>query len=86
MQVDNIKVDRAFVSTLLKDPKSRAIVQAVVAMGIELGLKVVAEGIENEDEAIFLAGMGCQLGQGFLFGRSQSLEKSISKFAKKKSA
>jgi len=83
MQVDNIKVDRSFVCNLLKEPKSRAIVQAVVAMGVQLGLSVVAEGIENESEALVLTAMGCQSGQGYLFGKPQGLDKAIAKFGVK---
>jgi len=74
LKVDVIKVDRSFVSTFLNDRKSKAIVQAVIAMGLELGLVVVAEGIEKEEEAKILNEMGCTLAQGYLFSRPQTVQ------------
>jgi EAL domain-containing protein (putative c-di-GMP-specific phosphodiesterase class I) len=73
LKVDVIKVDRSFVSTFIGDKKSMAIVKAVIAMGIELGLIVVAEGIEREEEAKTLEMMGCLLGQGYLFSRPKAV-------------
>jgi EAL domain-containing protein (putative c-di-GMP-specific phosphodiesterase class I) len=77
LPVDDIKVDRSFVSNVSKNPKSRAIVQAVIALGTELGLTVVAEGIEFEEQKEFLTSMGCKMGQGFLFSKPVALAKII---------
>ncbi len=81
MKVNTIKVDRSFVSTLIKDSRSKAIVHAVVAMALELGIDVVAEGIEHEDEAVLLAALGCQLGQGYLFAKPKSLDDVLLQFS-----
>lgn len=73
LKVDVIKVDRSFVSTFTSDKKSKAIVQAVIAMGLELGLVVVAEGVEKEEQAEILEKMGCNFAQGYLFSKPKSV-------------
>jgi EAL domain-containing protein (putative c-di-GMP-specific phosphodiesterase class I) len=77
MKASTVKIDRSFVSTLTKDPRSKAIIQAIVGMASEMGLLVVAEGIEHEDEALLLGALGCQSAQGYLFARPKSLEQLI---------
>ncbi|WP_375459679.1 putative bifunctional diguanylate cyclase/phosphodiesterase [uncultured Enterovirga sp.] len=63
-----LKVDRSFVRDLGLDLHDDAIVRAVLAMARALNLDVVAEGIESEGQAERLVGLGCPIGQGFLFG------------------
>jgi diguanylate cyclase (GGDEF)-like protein len=63
-----LKIDRSFVRDLGLDMQDDAIVRAVLAMARALNLDVVAEGIENEAQAKRLLGLGCPVGQGFLFG------------------
>ncbi len=84
VQFETIKVDRAFVSRLMKDQKSKAIVQAVVTLASELGLNIVAEGIEKEVEAQILKKMGCQMGQGYLFAKPMPLDVLLEFFSKSK--
>jgi diguanylate cyclase (GGDEF)-like protein/PAS domain S-box-containing protein len=67
--VDVLKVDQSFVRHLSHDRDDAAIVQAIVGLGISLGLAVVAEGIETDEQATLLMKCGCKLGQGFLFGK-----------------
>ena len=67
--VEWIKVDRSFVEGLGIDSDSSTIVEAVVRLGRSLGLGVVAEGIESPLQLERLRELGCELGQGFLFGR-----------------
>jgi EAL domain-containing protein (putative c-di-GMP-specific phosphodiesterase class I) len=67
--VDTIKIDRSFVLGMTGERVSRAIVQATIELGHTLGLRVVAEGIESADVASELLAMGCDLGQGYHFGR-----------------
>gem|GEM_PF-3773954 len=57
-----------------EDPDDMAIVQAVIARGRSLGLKVIAEGIESAQQREFLAVQGCTRGQGFLFARPMPVE------------
>ena len=63
-----IKIDASFVGTMLQKRQSRKIVTAVVGLGESLGLPIVAEGIETEAQAALLLRIGCDLGQGWLFG------------------
>ena len=65
---DNIKIDASFVRSMVERRESRKIVAAVVGLGQSLGLPVVAEGVETEAQAKLLEHLGCDLGQGWLFG------------------
>jgi diguanylate cyclase (GGDEF)-like protein/PAS domain S-box-containing protein len=67
--VEWIKVDRSFVDGLGIDSDASTIVEAVVRLGHSLGLGVVAEGVESPLQLERLRELGCELGQGFLFGR-----------------
>ena len=73
LPVIGLKIDRTF---LLGIPEARdaAIVSSVIAMGHALGLTVVAEGVETEEQARFLREQGCDLCQGYLFGRPTSAD------------
>lgn len=71
---DKIKIDRSFVTAMAEDPESAKIVSAVLGLGRSLGLATVAEGIETEKTATFLRDLGCEIGQGWLFGRPISAE------------
>jgi diguanylate cyclase (GGDEF)-like protein/PAS domain S-box-containing protein len=62
-----IKLDRSFVRDLPEDPDSAALVSATLAMARDLGLEVVAEGVEREDQLAFLEARGCRTFQGHLF-------------------
>ncbi len=66
---DKLKIDKAFTMAIGTDPGARAIVQAVVAMGHSLNLRVTAEGVETEEQFEFLRSHGCDEVQGFLLGR-----------------
>jgi EAL domain-containing protein (putative c-di-GMP-specific phosphodiesterase class I) len=68
--VDFIKIDRSFVRDLEDDPDDAAIIDAVVNLGRSLGIRTVAEGVENERQHEFLLALGCDLGQGFLYGKA----------------
>lgn len=69
---DEIKVDRSFVQTMLSRRESRKIVAAIIGLGQSLGLRTVAEGVEDEAQADMLFWLGCDLGQGYLYGRPVS--------------
>ncbi len=66
--IHGLKVDRSFIAGLGRDEKDRAIVSAVVSIAHSLGLIVVAEGVETEEQASLLGRLGCDQVQGFLFG------------------
>ena len=65
-----LKIDRSFVTGLPEHGENRAIVRAILAMARALGLEVVAEGVEEADQARFLADEGCDLLQGYRYGRA----------------
>ena len=62
-----LKIDQSFVRTCQHDPEAQKIIRAVVSLSRELGLQLVAEGIETEPVAELLARLGCPIGQGYLF-------------------
>ncbi|MCC8983987.1 EAL and GGDEF domain-containing protein [Bradyrhizobium acaciae] len=66
---DKIKIDRAFVINLGRNPQSAAIVRAVIDLGHGLEMSIVAEGVETEAQLGFLAEEGCDAVQGYLIGR-----------------
>lgn len=70
LPIDKIKVDRSFVGRMINDRESATIVGALVGLGRALGLKVTAEGVEDEATAEALRGMGCELAQGYLYGHA----------------
>jgi diguanylate cyclase (GGDEF)-like protein len=65
-----LKIDRSFVSSMLDDMPSQHIIRAILAMCEGLGIEVVAEGIEEEEQAACLLQFGCLSGQGYLFGKA----------------
>ena len=69
LPVDVIKIDRLFVSGLADRPEDRAIVAAVLSLPEELGLTVVAEGVEDQSDHSELRRLGCRFAQGFLYSR-----------------
>lgn len=74
MPVDTIKIDRSFLTALLEDADSHRLVESIVAMAHGLGCRVVAEGVEAPEQAVSLAAMACEMGQGFWFARPQPAE------------
>jgi diguanylate cyclase len=67
---DELKVDRSFLTGILEESSTnRAIVRAAVQLGRDLGIRVVIEGVEREEEAAVLVELGCEIVQGYLFGR-----------------
>ena len=66
---DKIKIDRAFVINLGRNPQSAAIVKAVIGLGHGLDVSIVAEGVETHEQLTFLANEGCDGVQGYFIGR-----------------
>ena len=69
LPIDLVKLDASFVSRLVSDPHDRAVVEAMVALSRRLGLLIVAEGVEDEEQRAALAAIGCDVVQGFKTGR-----------------
>jgi EAL domain-containing protein (putative c-di-GMP-specific phosphodiesterase class I) len=68
LPLDELKIDLAFVRSM-HEPGGGAIVQAIISLGKAMNLEVVAEGVETEEQRVFLAGLGCHSYQGYLFSR-----------------
>jgi diguanylate cyclase (GGDEF)-like protein/PAS domain S-box-containing protein len=75
---DKIKVDRSFVAGLETDKQSRAFIRAILALGKSLEIPVLAEGIETEAQMTVLTQEGCDLFQGYYFGRPAMLSEALS--------
>ncbi len=67
-----LKIDRSFVSHMTENPQQASLTRTIVAMASNLGLAVIAEGIETREHASILKWLGCEYGQGYLFGRPMS--------------
>ena len=72
LPIDILKIDKQFVHGLPDDARCEAIVKAILSMATSLRLTVIAEGIEKRAQCDALVSWGCELGQGFLFGRAQA--------------
>ena len=69
LPVDEIKIDRRFIGSILEDQVDRNIVESLIALAHAMGLRVVAEGIESQAVAAVLAELNCDIGQGYYFGK-----------------
>jgi len=67
--INTLKIDRSFVTSMLKNESSLALVKSVIALAKNLKMKVIAEGIEEQDEATALLNFGCQKCQGYWFAK-----------------
>ena len=69
LPIDYVKIDISFIRQIQVSPNDVVMVKTIIAMAHNLGLKVIAEGVEQEGQAELLADLGCDVVQGFLFGR-----------------
>lgn len=74
LPIDQLKIDREFVNDLLTDPKDAAIAQVIIGLAKNLGLDVIAEGVETQQQREFLAKCGCPAYQGFLFSAPLTID------------
>jgi diguanylate cyclase (GGDEF)-like protein/PAS domain S-box-containing protein len=74
LPLDLLKIDRSSVRDILVDASSGAIAQTILSLSSAMGLPVIAEGVETEEQRDFLAGLGCHSFQGYLFSRPMPLE------------
>jgi diguanylate cyclase (GGDEF)-like protein len=81
-----LKIDRGFVDDMLEHPAHAAIVHSVIDLGHNLGLRVVAEGVETREVLVHLADRGCDLVQGYLLSRPVPLDKLASWLAAERTA
>jgi EAL domain-containing protein (putative c-di-GMP-specific phosphodiesterase class I)/PAS domain-containing protein len=69
LPVDRLKLDQSLVHMMTRDPKSAAVMRSIVALGAELDIDVIAEGVETEEQLKMLTDLGCPRVQGYLLGR-----------------
>lgn len=73
IDADEIKIDKRFVSTMRESPRNREVVKSTIELAHKLGTIAVAEGIEDAETVDLLARLGCDVGQGYFFGKPQLL-------------
>lgn len=83
-QVDTLKVDKAFVQLLIEDSRTYTITAAIVDMANQLGIPIIAEGVETAEECAALQAMNCRYGQGFLFSPAMPLSQALNFIKSKK--
>lgn len=77
---DKIKIDKAFIQDLGKDASTDAIVTSIVGLGRSLDVTITAEGVETEAQAVLLSAAGCDLVQGYMFGKPDTVAKHEAAF------
>jgi diguanylate cyclase (GGDEF)-like protein len=81
LPVQAVKIDRSFVSDMCRDPSDATIVRSTIDLGRNLGLTIVAEGVESLEIWNALRGLGCTLAQGYLIGRAVPADELVEKLA-----
>jgi len=69
LPVDSVKIDKSFITGAEHDAGDAAVVETIIAMSHQLGMRVIGEGVETAEQLEFIRGRGCDLAQGFYFGR-----------------
>lgn len=80
VEVDVLKIDMAFLKKSENEGKSRIILNRIINLAKELGLKVVTEGVETEEQVEFLTGMGCDIFQGYYFSKPVTTQQFEQKY------
>lgn len=78
LPVNNLKIDRSFISNLLDSQRNLNVTKTIIALADELGINAIAEGLESEEQLQQLKVLGCELGQGYLFRAPVAAEMAAS--------
>ena len=76
LPIDSLKIDSSFIRAMAEDQRKIKIVQSILLLGKSLGIEVVAEGVETQEQAHLLRGLGCERAQGYLFSRPVAFEQA----------
>ena len=82
LPIDHLKIDRSFIADISEDKEDETIISAIIAMGKNLEIEIIAEGIETSDQLNFLRQRHCEMGQGYLFSKPLPA-KEFERFARK---
>lgn len=74
LNIDYLKIDKSFIQSLSKNDKSLAIVKSIIDMGRNLGLSVIAEGVETQEDKSILLDADCHIVQGYLYSKPTTAE------------
>ena len=86
LPVQTLKIDRSFIKDIPQDPDDEAIAIAIIQLGKSMNLSVIAEGVEREDQAAFLLRHGCNLAQGYLYGKPLAHDEILARWGGKQYA
>ena len=86
VEIDTIKIDRSFIHGIAKNRTDQQLVAAITAVALPLGHRIIAEGVENEEDAECLRMLGCSYGQGWLYGRPMKEDDAIAWLAQHRHA
>jgi len=77
LPLDQLKIDQSFVRNISKKSTDLVIIQTIIGMANNLGIEVIAEGVETEEQRDLLWDLGCRIYQGYLFGRPSPNEQFV---------
>jgi EAL domain-containing protein (putative c-di-GMP-specific phosphodiesterase class I) len=86
LPLDVVKIDRSFVRDVVSDPRDAAIVRSVIGLAKDVGLTVVAEGVETTAQAEHLMAMGCHDAQGYLYAKAMPFDDLVAMIERQQSA
>jgi EAL domain-containing protein (putative c-di-GMP-specific phosphodiesterase class I) len=73
LPIDRVKIDRSFIKDITSQPRDAAIVANIISLATDMGIEIVAEGVESPEQARSLVELGCQRAQGFLWAKALPL-------------
>jgi EAL domain-containing protein (putative c-di-GMP-specific phosphodiesterase class I) len=82
-RIDQLKIDRSFITNIAENRDDASITAAIISLGRSLGIQLVAEGVETQEQADILSSQGCRFFQGFHFGKPVPSEQLVMQLTSK---